>query len=289
MKVLLTGAQGQVGQCFCDIYPNNWQLITADHFELDISDRSNVEEWVAKYKPDVIVNAAAYTAVDKAETEYDLAYKVNVFGPENLALAAKKNRAKFIHISTDYVFDGLKKYPYTEDDLTNPINVYGKTKREGEIAVMSVDSSAIIIRTSWVFSEYGNNFVKTILKLFNQNNKLSIVDDQIGCPTYAGDLAELMIRIIEKNIVGGIYHYCGNKSMSWYSFAKQIITIATNQGKLNKIPEVFPVKTSFFQFKAKRPKYSVLDMKKLNQYGIFSSDMVEKLELCIAKIDSIKG
>lgn len=284
MKILLTGANGQLGHCFIDIFPYNWSLIKANHQQLDITDDLAVDFFVAKYKPDVIVNAAAYTAVDKAEDESELAYQINVIGPKNLAITAKKYQVKLVHVSSDYVFDGTQKIPYLENDITNPINVYGKTKRQGEIEVIDNNSSAIVIRTSWVFSEYGNNFVKTMLKLGNKKKKLSIVDDQIGNPTYAGDIAKAIIELLTKNANSGIYHYCGDKSTSWYLFAQQIFSIALKQGLLPKLPKIIPVNTQSFPTKAKRPPYSVLDMNKLTLYNVPSSDWNNKLNICMSRI-----
>lgn len=284
MKVLLTGANGQLGHCFKDIFPSDWVLIATDHHELDITDTVAVDKYIAKHQPTVIVNAAAYTAVDKAEVECELANKVNVLGPKNLAQSAYKYGVQFFHISTDYVFDGSKNSPYEETDVTNPINVYGKTKREGEIQVMEAYPQAIIIRTSWVFSEYGNNFVKTMLKLAKTKSELSVVNDQIGNPTYAGDIAKLIITFIEKNVDSGIYHYCGDESTSWYFFAKKILHNALGQGVLANIPNIIPVDTKSFPTKAKRPLYSVLSLNKLKQYYLSGSNWNEQLKYCISRI-----
>jgi dTDP-4-dehydrorhamnose reductase len=284
MKVMLTGANGQLGHCFKNIFPKNWELFATDRKVLDITDNLAVENYISMYKPDCIVNAAAFTAVDKAEDDYNLAYQVNVIASENLAIVAKKCNAKLVHISTDYVFDGTKNYPYGENDKTNPINVYGETKRKGELAILANNPSAIIIRTSWVFSEYGNNFVKTMLKLASENTKLSVVDDQIGNPTYAGDIAKVIIKLLKKNADGGIYHYCGDKSTSWFLFAKEIFDIALKKKLLIQIPEVFPINSLSFPTKAKRPLYSVLSMEKLKKYDLSGSNWREQLKSCIAKI-----
>lgn len=286
MKILLTGANGQLGHCFKNIFPADWSLHATNRQQLDITDISAVDNCISKHRPDAIINAAAYTAVDKAEDEFDLAYKVNVIGPKNLAIIAKKYQIKLVHVSTDYVFDGTKKTPYLESDSTNPINVYGKTKREGEIAVIDNNPLAIVIRTSWVFSEYGSNFVKTMLNLGNKKMELSIVDDQIGNPTYAGDLAKIIIELLKRNVSSGIYHYCGNKSTSWYLFAKQIFDIALKQGLLFKLPNINPINTQSYPTKAKRPQYSVLNMKKINELNLSGSNWDEQLTICISKIKS---
>lgn len=284
MKVLLTGANGQLGNCFVDIFPSKWELIKTDAEQLDITDKYTVDRFIAKYKPDAIINAAAYTAVDKAEDEPQLAYNVNVIGPKNLSISSRKYNAKFFHVSTDYVFDGTNNIPYVEEDITNPINIYGETKRKGEIAVLDNDPSAIVIRTSWVFSPYGNNFVKTMLRLATEKQQLSIIDDQLGNPTYAGDLAQLILQLLDKKMDGGIYHFCGDSSTSWFMFAKKIFEIASNQKIITQFPEIIPVKTEAFPTKATRPKYSVMSVEKLGKYGLSASDWNKGLIHTISKI-----
>lgn len=284
MKVLLTGANGQLGNCFVDIFPSKWELIKTDAEQLDITDKYAVDRFIAKYKPDAIINAAAYTAVDKAEDEPQLAYNVNVIGPKNLSISSRIYNAKFFHVSTDYVFDGTNNIPYVEEDITNPINIYGETKRKGEIAVLDNDPSAIVIRTSWVFSPYGNNFVKTMLRLATEKQQLSIIDDQLGNPTYAGDLAQLILQLLDKKMDGGIYHFCGDSSTSWFMFAKKIFEIASNQKIITQFPEIIPVKTEAFPTKATRPKYSVMSVEKLGKYGLSASDWNKGLIHTISKI-----
>lgn len=286
MKVLLTGANGQLGCCFIDKFPIDWILLATDSQQLDITDNLAVNNFINENRPDVIVNAAAYTAVDMAEDEQDLAYQVNAIGPKNLAIAAQKYNAKFIHVSTDYVFDGSKNIPYTEEDTTNPINIYGKTKRNGEVAILNNNPSAIIIRTSWVFSEYGNNFVKTMLKLASNKSELSIINDQLGCPTYAGDIANTILTIIMNESDGGIYHYCGDQSITWFKFASKIFLITE---KLNPITTkkitLKPILTSGYPTKAKRPLYSVLNMNKIEKIaGIKASDWNNALVHVISHI-----
>ncbi|OCG63013.1 dTDP-4-dehydrorhamnose reductase [Gilliamella sp. GillExp13] len=285
MKVLLTGANGQLGHCFKDIFPSDWQLLATDSLQLDITDGLAVNNFIALHRPDAIVNAAAYTAVDKAQDEYELAYKVNAIGPKNLAIAAKKYHAKLVHVSTDYVFDGTKSFPYLENDLTNPINVYGETKRVGELSVLDNYSSAIVIRTSWVFSEYGNNFVKTMLKLSQTRPELTIIDDQLGCPTYAVDIAKTILKMLMNNIQGGIYHYCGDKYVSWFQFASKIFATANELNLMtNQNIMIKPILTSAYPTKAKRPLYSVLNMEKVKQLGMKASDWNKALMYVIPRI-----
>ncbi|SUB83269.1 dTDP-4-dehydrorhamnose reductase [Pragia fontium] len=270
MRVLLTGANGQLGKCFQDRLPKGWLILKTDTKTLDITDRLAVLTVVDSFKPDVIVNAAAYTAVDKAEKDSQIAALVNELGPKNLAEAALAINAKFIHISTDYVFDGKSSTPYKEDDDTSPLGVYGMTKLNGEQSVLSVNDSAIVIRTAWVFSEYGNNFVKTMLKLGIERQSLSIVSDQRGCPTYAGDIANTILQLIQyENVEGGIYHYCGDKEVSWFEFANKIFEQAKKLGYSGD-PKINGITTKEYPTLAIRPSYSVLDCQKIKQYNNIS-------------------
>ncbi|WP_420065408.1 dTDP-4-dehydrorhamnose reductase [Pectobacterium colocasium] len=277
MRILLTGANGQLGRCFQDRLPAEWEILATDAAELDITDLKQVEEAVKAFQPDAIVNAAAYTAVDKAESEPELAAKINVTGPENLAIIASKQGIRLVHVSTDYVFDGNATEPYREDSATNPLSVYGKTKLAGELAVAKASSEAIIVRTAWVFSEYGNNFVKTMLRLAKERDTLSIVSDQRGCPTYAGDLAQAIISLLEKNAESGIYHYCGDKEVSWYEFAEQIFKVASKRKVVSSAPTLTAISTEEYPTPAKRPKYSALDCLKINKLNISQSNWLKKI------------
>ncbi|MDC9818998.1 dTDP-4-dehydrorhamnose reductase [Pectobacterium polonicum] len=281
MRILLTGANGQLGRCFQDRLPVGWEILATDSAELDITDLERVEEVVKNFQPDSIVNAAAYTAVDKAESEPELAAKINVIGPENLAIVASKQDIRLVHVSTDYVFDGNATEPYREDSATNPLSVYGKTKLAGEQAVAKASLEAIIVRTAWVFSEYGNNFVKTMLRLAKERDTLSIVNDQRGCPTYAGDLAQAIISLLEKNAEGGIYHYCGDKEVSWYEFAEEIFAAAMKKAVLNKAPVLTPITTIQYPTPAYRPAYSTLAGDKIKALGINLSDWHSALSTTI--------
>ncbi|CAI1181177.1 dTDP-4-dehydrorhamnose reductase [Serratia entomophila] len=278
MKVLLTGSKGQLGSCFCDRLPAGWDVLATDSDSLDITDLARVKQVVADYRPDAIVNAAAYTAVDKAETESELAARINEQGPKNLAQAAAEAGCRLIHVSTDYVFDGQAKAPYREADVTNPLGVYGKTKLDGEIAVAGAHPEAIIIRTAWVFSEYGNNFVKTMLRLAKDRDVLGIVADQRGCPTYAGDIAQAIIDLLQRRAEGGVYHFCGDKEVSWSEFAEAIFAAAMAQGLLEKSPQVNGITTEQYPTPAKRPAYSSLDCEKIERLGISRSNWVSALE-----------
>ncbi|MEJ1267588.1 dTDP-4-dehydrorhamnose reductase [Pantoea ananatis] len=266
MRVLLTGAYGQLGRCLLDRFPADWITLACGSAELDITDRCAVMRVVKKFKPDVIMNAAAYTAVDKAETDRTRALKVNAIGPENLAQAAKLVNARLIHVSTDYVFDGKYKTAYTESDQPCPVNFYGLSKWEGEKRVLDISSEAVILRTSWVFSEYGNNFVNTMLHLAETQHEIKVVNDQCACPTYAGDLAWAMIRLALQQDARGIYHYCGDEPVSWCEFA-QAVFIA-----VKKEISVFGISGRDYASAAVRPTNSLLCCDKIKEFNIHPSD-----------------
>ncbi|MBG6244351.1 dTDP-4-dehydrorhamnose reductase [Candidatus Symbiopectobacterium sp. 'North America'] len=272
MKVLLAGSNGQLGRCFQDRLPFGWQILATDSTELDITDLAQVTATVSAFKPNAIVNSAAYTAVDKAESEVAVAERINAVGPANLASVATQHGIRLVHVSTDYVFDGNTNTPYTEESVTNPLSVYGITKLVGERAVSAAAPDAIIVRTAWVFSEYGNNFVKTMLRLGKERDALSIVDDQRGCPTYAGDLAQAIIALLQQNAAGGIYHYAGDKEVSWFEFAQAIFSVAVQKAVLSKAPTLTPITTAQYPTPAHRPAYSTLAGEKVMGLGIALSD-----------------
>ncbi|QFZ54438.1 dTDP-4-dehydrorhamnose reductase [Oceanihabitans sp. IOP_32] len=261
IKVLVTGANGQLGHCIKDIQKKNSHLsfVFTDHKELDICDEQSVNQFFKEQEPiHYCVNCAAYTAVDKAEEEEELAFKVNAEGPKNLAIACKEHGTVLIHISTDFVFDGKKSTPYLETDEPNPISVYGASKLQGEIEVQNLLKECFIIRTSWLYSEYGNNFMKTMLRLAETRDEISVVSDQIGTPTYAGDLAEVILQIINSdNKNFGLFHYSNEGVANWYDFAVAIFDIHNNAVKVNAI------KTEAYPTPAKRPVFSVLDKSKI--------------------------
>ncbi|KAA8668834.1 dTDP-4-dehydrorhamnose reductase [Pantoea dispersa] len=280
MRVLLTGAYGQLGRCLLDRVPAEWILLACGSAELDITDRPAVERVVKKFRPDVIINAAAYTAVDKAETDRIRAMKVNAIGPENLAIAAHQQGARLIHLSTDYVFDGSKKTPYTESDLPCPINFYGLSKWEGEKRVFSVLPDVVVIRTSWVFSEYGANFVKTMLRLAETRSEISVVNDQSGCPTYAGDLAQAIITLASCAEAAGVYHYCGDVAVSWCEFA-QAIFVAAQRDVLVK-----GIGSAQYPMAAARPANSVLNTVRIAALGVEASDWQNRVQSACLTGDS---
>lgn len=277
-KFLITGANGQVGYCLTQQLQGKHDILAVDRDELDITDQSAVQQAVEKFRPDVIINAAAHTAVDRAETEIELSEAINVKGPQYLAEAAKSVGAAMLHISTDYVFDGQRVGKYKESDATDPQGVYGRTKLEGEQAVAQANDKFIVLRTAWVFGEHGNNFVKTMLRLAKTRDTLGVVADQMGGPTYAGDIASALIQIAEKIINGenveyGIYHFTGEPYVSWCDFAKAIFTEAVSQNVLEKAPLVSAITTADYPTPAKRPANSCLDLTKIQQvFGIQPSD-----------------
>ena len=269
-KFLITGAHGQVGYCLVQQLQGKHEILAVDRDELDITDETAVKKTIKNFHPNVIINAAAYTAVDRAETEVELSEAINVKGPKYLAKAAKSIDAAILHISTDYVFDGQIECKYKETDTTAPQSVYGRTKLEGEQAVAETNDKFIVLRTAWVFGEHGNNFVKTMLRLSKTRHTLSVVADQIGGPTYAADVARVLIHIAEqiikgKNIEYGIYNFTGEPYVSWYDFAKAIFSEAVSQKVLKKAPIVNPITTADYPTPAKRPANSRLDLTKIQQ------------------------
>lgn len=258
-NILITGSNGQLGnelKKWSTNYPN-WNFHFSDLPDLDICNPTQVEAVIIDQKIDTIINCAAYTNVDKAETEITLAQKVNSEGPAVLAQAAKKHNSLLIHISTDFVFDGEKSRPYQKHDVCNPLSVYGKTKWAGEKQIRQINPKHLIIRTSWLYSSFGNNFVKTIQRLAKERDELGIVADQVGTPTYASDLAQTILTMLENSDPEidkkGIYHYSNEGVASWYDFAVAVQELSELDCQINPIP------SSAYPLPAKRPSYSVMD------------------------------
>jgi dTDP-4-dehydrorhamnose reductase len=264
MKILLTGSKGQLGREVVKACINaGLDIISMDLPEIDITDSEKLIRIFSELKPSIVINAAAYTAVDLAETQKNLCYAVNLDGPANLTRLCGKNKARLIHISTDYVFDGKANKPYRENDPVSPVNVYGHSKAEGEKAVLAGPGKHIILRTSWLYGRYGKNFIKTMLRIGQERKTIQVVNDQYGCPTCAYDLAEVIIVIAQRLMEdqsnnSGIYHYCGNGITTWYEFAISIFQLAGELG-LKNMPLVTPITTSQFPTPAKRPLYTALD------------------------------
>jgi len=286
-RILVTGANGQLG--------NEMRLLAASHTEfifdftdigeLDLCDEENVLEYFQRTMPAYIVNCAAYTNVNKAEDDIDLCFKINRDAVENLAKAANAIKAKVLHVSTDYVFDGTKRTPYNETDPVCPASVYGKSKLEGEKVLTANCKESIILRTAWLYSIYGTNFVKTMIKLGKEREKITVVFDQIGTPTYAADLAQALLQIIiaseKKKFIPGIYNYSDEGVCSWYDFTLSIHKLA---GITNC--QVMPIETKDYPTKAARPAFSVLDKSKIKAtYGITIPQWETSLAVCISKLN----
>ena len=278
-RILITGGSGQIGHCLKAQLEGCAELSVPDSSALNIADRRSVRQAVETFRPDYIINAAAYTAVDKAESDAERAFAVNRDGACHLAEAAEAAGAAMLHISTDYVFDGAGGAPYDEAAPTAPQNIYGASKLAGEQAVLAACRRAVVMRTSWVFGAYGQNFVKTMLRLGRERDSLGIVADQYGAPTAAADIAAALIAIVRRHTPGqlaeraGIYHYCGNPYASWFEFAETIFAEAAAQGVLAKIPAVKPIATADYPTPAKRPADSRLDCGKIRTvFGIGPCD-----------------
>jgi dTDP-4-dehydrorhamnose reductase len=265
MVVLVIGAKGQLGQAIQSISGNYPEIdfVFCDSSTLDITNVNQIKETFKQFKPNYCINAAAYTAVDKAESEPEKAFSINVTGAKNLAEVCKENNTILLHVSTDFVFDGNKKVPYSEEDIPNPTGVYGQTKLDGEKAIQQTFDNYFIIRTSWVYSQFANNFMKTMLRLGSERDSLSVVNDQIGTPTNAVDLAEVLVKVIKTynsqltthNF--GIYNFSNEGQCSWYDFAKKIFEINDIEIDLK------PISTSSYPTPAKRPAFSVLNKTKI--------------------------
>jgi len=284
--IIVSGKNGQLGnelQDACVLFPQfNYRFFARD--ELDISNCNAIEKIFKKYKPQYFINAAAYTAVDKAETDQESAYLINAEATGNIAKICNQYNTKLIHVSTDYVFDGNSKEQYKEDDTTSPVNYYGYSKWMSEQLALKNNQQTIIIRTSWVYSVYGNNFVKTMLRLMKERKELNVVNDQVGSPTYAKDIAETILLIISKadktkNFQEGIYHFSNEGIISWYDFAAVIKEIK----KIDCI--VHPIPTSQYPTPAKRPAYSGMSKEKIIEtFGIILKDWKQSLEECLSKL-----
>lgn len=286
-QILVTGKNGQLGweiMQLADEY-SQYDFIFPDKTELDLSNPSSIKEAVQKYQPDYFINCGAYTAVDKAETEQDLAYQVNALAPGIIAEACNKIGAVLITISTDYVFNGKGTKPYHPDEATDPVNYYGYSKQVGEQLALMNNASTIVIRTSWVYSTHGNNFVKTMLRLMKDRNSLNVVADQVGSPTYAFDLAKAILQIVNdvKNGNGhfGLFHFSNTGVTNWCDFAKAIRDEANLSCTIN------PIGSSEYPTPAKRPAYSVMDTAKIQDlYGVVLRSWRTALHECIGKMNA---
>ena len=291
MFILVTGASGQLGKSIKslverDNVSHSFTFVTRE--QLDLSSLSNIQNYFKAHKFDLIINCAAYTAVDRAEHYKEEANMINHVAVKQIAEIAKSNNIKLIHISTDFVYDGLNNNLYSERDITSPLNIYGKTKLDGENAILSImKSNAIIIRTSWLYSEYENNFLATILKLSQKNSNLNIVSDQIGTPTFAGDLGQAILDIIKSDKFNvfkkksEIYHYSNEGKCSWYDFAKEIVSISG--AKCN----ISPINTEGYSAAAKRPKFTVMSKEKISkEFDLKIISWKEYLKYCMNNLST---
>jgi dTDP-4-dehydrorhamnose reductase len=280
--ILVTGANGQLGSELREQAAMHGQhrFVFNDRDEVDITNPNEVDACFDQFKPDYCVNCAAYTAVDKAETEQELAFRINADAVRNLATACTRTGAKFLHISTDYVFDGRGTAPYAETDPTNPPSVYGQSKLQGEAEALKANPATLIIRTSWVYSQYGHNFVKTMLRLMQSRPEIGVVADQQGSPTYAADLAEAILHIIDSGTwQPQLYHFSNAGAVSWHGFAQAI-----KEGS-GAACTVKPITTAEYPTPAARPAYSVLNTEKIQQaYGIKLKPWRESLVVCLRKL-----
>lgn len=264
MKALITGAGGQVGRILLKSVPPNWTAAGLAHADLDIGDAAAVRNAVHGQRPDLIISAGAYTAVDKAESEPEAAERANAMGPRHLAVAARETGARLLHISTDFVFDGRGPRPYRPDAATEPQSVYGRTKRDGERAVLQVlPETAVILRTAWVYAAEGNNFVRTMLRLMGSKGHVRVISDQVGTPTSASSLVEAIWALAARADITGIHHWTDLGVASWYDFAVAIAEEAVALGLIPSSVRVDPIATEDYPTPARRPAYSVLDKRSL--------------------------
>ena len=291
MKILVLGSKGQLGQCLNDqLAHSEHDVFHTSREQIDIEDFEETKNKFIDIAPNVVINATAYTDVDKAEEKHDAAELINHRAVANISSICNQLDCWLIHISTDYVFDGNSKSPYKEENPTNPQGVYGESKLKGEVAIESSGCKYLIIRTSWVYSEYGNNFLKTMLRLGAERDELSIVGDQIGCPTYAQDIAKTIVSILclldLKSSPSGIYHYCGDEPCSWHDFARAIFLEAAVKG-LKTPSNVKYITTANYPTSAVRPAYSVLDCTKIGSYfDVTPSNWRDGVKMVIDKLQS---
>lgn len=289
MKILVLGSKGQLGSCLSDqLVKSAHDVIYLSRANFDMCNFDLLRKNIVLLKPNIVINAFAYTDVDKAESNYELANLVNHLAVAKLANICKDLNSWLIHLSTDYVFDGNAVIPYIEDNKTNPKSIYGQTKLDGELAIIDSDCKYFIIRTAWVFSEYGNNFLKTMLKLGIEHKELSIVNDQIGCPTYAQDIAKAIVSMVSnvgfKTSASGIFHFCGNQPCSWFDFATMIFLEAKKRGY--KVPSLRKVNSFEFKSIAPRPSYSVLNCSNIkSRFDISPSDMLRGISSSIESLN----
>jgi dTDP-4-dehydrorhamnose reductase len=278
-RITVTGSSGQLGKEFARIAANHsrFKFTFLSREEFPLEDNNKIENWLSRHPVDIFIHCAAYTAVDKAESEKEKAFRVNSEVSGLIASQLSKNKTRLIYISTDYVFDGTSGVPLKEDAITNPVNVYGASKLEGERLVLQNNPSTQVIRTSWLYSSFGNNFVKTMIRLMKERESIQVVDDQKGSPTYAGDLADAIMQMLESDhFIPGIYHFSNEGETTWYEFAEEIKKLT------GSICQILPIPTSGYPTPAKRPAYSLMDKSKIKKlYGLQIPAWQTSLAYCI--------
>ena len=281
-RILVTGANGQLGMELRDLALSHpeYSFSFLSREELAIENAEEVNNYFATYRPTAVINCAAYTAVDKAETEKEQAFRINSEAVGILAAASREMGARFVHVSTDYVYDGKASTPYTETSTTSPVNAYGESKLSGEMEALEKNPTSVIVRTSWVYSSYGKNFVKTMLRLMKDKTEISVVDDQMGSPTYAADLASAVLAIaVAEDFVPGVYHYSNEGAISWFDFATEIALQSGSSCRVKPIP------STDFPTPARRPQYSVMDKSLIIEtYGLELKPWKNSLSECIRRI-----
>jgi dTDP-4-dehydrorhamnose reductase len=286
VRVLITGVGGQLGRALVRTAPEHVVLVACEHERLDIADAESVTSFVRDCRPDVIINAAAYTNVDAAERECDLARSANTQGPANIAIASRDVRARLIHISTDFVFDGTSSTPYHPDSPTNPLSVYGLTKRDGETAVLGLHPEhSLILRTAWIYASEGHNFVRKMLEILRSKGSARVIADQVGTPTSAQSLAETIWKANQVPALRGVHHWTDAGVASWYDFA---VAIAEEAAALNRVPpgvRIAPIATRDYVSPVRRPHYSVLDTTSLASLGIVPVHWRERLRAVLREIN----
>ena len=280
MKVAIIGSNGQLGTDLVKTFSEKHDVVSLTHEQIEITNFNNCQKVLASIKPDLLITTAAMHQVEKCEEDPELSFRVNALGTRNLALAAQSTGSQFVFFSTDYVFDGNGTEPYTTESATNPQSVYGASKLQGEKEAMQYNPDSMIIRTSWVYSEFGKNFVKTMLKLMSEKEELNVVSDQIGSPTYAADLAAVIMQVIASGKwIPGMYHFSNAGVISWYDFALAIKELS------GKTCRVIPIPGSQYPTPAKRPAYSVMDTSRLfNSFGMTPKNWKDSLQVCLKKL-----
>jgi dTDP-4-dehydrorhamnose reductase len=295
MRILITGGEGQLGtELIAQSKAHGIEVLAPTLAQMDLTNPARVSVFWDAFQPEALINAAAYTAVDRAETEPDLAFAVNAAAPVHLAGCCRRDGIPLIHISTDYVFDGLKGSPYLEEDPISPLGVYGRSKAEGESAVRSAIDRHLIIRTSWLYSAHGANFVKTVMRLAAERDELRIVDDQLGSPTSAADLAGAILSITGRLGAGeelfwGTYHYCGNGVTSWCGLARHVLETLVEQGHMTSF-RLTPIATAQYPTPARRPAYSALDCRRIETaFGITRPPWQTSVEKVVSRLLAASG